>query len=79
MFLTLTLIADAPPPPIASASSVYAHSKGVLLTNQSTGFWFIHSVPEWPQTRAQVNTTERKGQKRNIALYLFTTFFLRRG
>jgi deoxyribonuclease-2 len=44
---------DAPPPPIAAASSVYAHSKGIIMTNATTGFWLIHSVPEWPNTIAQ--------------------------
>jgi hypothetical protein len=35
-------------PPLKSASSVYAHAKGMLLTDATSGFWFIHSMPLWP-------------------------------
>ena len=43
---------DDPPPPIDVASSTYAHSKGMILTNDKSGFWLIHSKPNWPNQRA---------------------------
>lgn len=43
---------DDPPPPLDVASSTYAHSKGMILTNDNTGFWLIHSKPNWPNQRA---------------------------
>eukprot|EP00602_Paraphysomonas_sp_CaronLab_P006100 CAMPEP_0185020602 /NCGR_PEP_ID=MMETSP1103-20130426/3215_1 /TAXON_ID=36769 /ORGANISM="Paraphysomonas bandaiensis, Strain Caron Lab Isolate" /LENGTH=645 /DNA_ID=CAMNT_0027551601 /DNA_START=313 /DNA_END=2250 /DNA_ORIENTATION=- len=43
---------DDPPPPEGTASSTYAHSKGVILTNDKQGFWLIHSKPNWPNARS---------------------------
>lgn len=43
---------DDPPPPEGSASSTYAHSKGMILTDDDKGFWLIHSKPNWPNPRA---------------------------
>ena len=34
--------------PTYTASSSYAHAKGMLLTNGSIGFWLVHSMPHWP-------------------------------
>ena len=42
---------DDPPPPINTPSSTYAHSKGMILTNFTNGFWLIHSKPNWPNPR----------------------------
>lgn len=36
------------PPPSSTASSVYAHAKGVLLSDSKKGFWLTHSMPKWP-------------------------------
>jgi deoxyribonuclease II len=36
------------PPNVGSASSTYAHAKGVLATDGTTGFWLSHSMPNWP-------------------------------
>ena len=41
---------DDPPGP-DTASSTYAHSKGMILLNDKTGFWLIHSKPNWPNAR----------------------------
>jgi deoxyribonuclease II len=38
---------DDPPGP-AKASSSYAHSKGILATDGTSGFWLTHSMPNWP-------------------------------
>jgi deoxyribonuclease II len=46
------LFNDDPPPPLDVASSTYAHSKGVVMTNDQSGFWLIHSKPNWPNQRA---------------------------
>jgi deoxyribonuclease-2 len=35
-------------PPFMSASSSYAHGKGMLITDSTSGFWFVHSMPRWP-------------------------------
>jgi deoxyribonuclease II len=43
---------DDPPPPLGSATSTYAHSKGILLFNDKQGFWLVHSKPNWPSARA---------------------------
>lgn len=39
------------PPPDTTASSTYAHSKGVILTDGTRGFWMVHSKPSWPNAR----------------------------
>lgn len=44
---------DDPPPPGTTASSTYAHSKGVILSNSTHGFWLIHSKPNWPNGREE--------------------------
>ena len=41
------------PPPDATASSSYAHAKGVLITDTKQGFWLVHSMPHWPPTQNQ--------------------------
>ena len=38
---------DDPPGPY-TASSSYAHAKGILMTSSTQGFWLIHSMPNWP-------------------------------
>jgi deoxyribonuclease-2 len=43
---------DDPPPPYGTASSTYAHSKGVLLFDDEQGFWLVHSKPNWPNSVA---------------------------
>ena len=42
------------PPESSTASSTYAHSKGILLSDNTQGFWLTHSKPNWPASR---NTT----------------------
>ena len=39
------------PPPDTTASSTYAHSKGVIMTDGTQGFWMVHSKPSWPNSR----------------------------
>ncbi len=43
---------DDPPPPEGTASSTYAHAKGMLLFDNERGFWLVHSKPNWPNGRA---------------------------
>lgn len=43
---------DDPPPPDTTVSSTYAHSKGMVMSNSTHGFWLIHSKPNWPNARA---------------------------
>jgi deoxyribonuclease II len=50
--LAYGLFNDDPPPPLDVASSTYAHSKGVVMTNNESGFYLIHSKPNWPNQRA---------------------------
>jgi deoxyribonuclease-2 len=38
-----------------SASSTYAHAKGVLMTDKFQGFWLVHSMPLWPNSRSVGN------------------------
>jgi len=40
------------PPPSSTASSTYAHSKGVVMTDTETGYWLVHSKPHWPNAVA---------------------------
>ncbi|KAL2090114.1 hypothetical protein ACEWY4_014802 [Coilia grayii] len=42
------LYSDQPPVPYKTASSVYGHSKGVVLMDKSTGIWLSHSTPDFP-------------------------------
>jgi deoxyribonuclease II len=49
--IAYALYNDDPPPPAGTASSTYAHSKGVLLLNDQQGFWLVHSKPNWPNAR----------------------------
>ena len=50
--IAYALYNDDPPPPEDTASSTYAHAKGVMLLNGEQGFWLIHSKPNWPGSRA---------------------------
>jgi deoxyribonuclease II len=43
---------DDPPPPLDVTSSTYAHSKGVVLFDHESGFWLVHSKPNWPNQRS---------------------------
>jgi len=38
-------------PPDSTASSTYAHAKGILMTDSKQGFWLVHSKPHWPNAR----------------------------
>lgn len=49
--IAYALYNDDPPPPLDVASSTYAHSKGVVLVNNVSGFWLVHSKPNWPNQR----------------------------
>lgn len=40
------------PPPDSTASSSFAHAKGMLLTNATAGFYIDHSMPHWPNAYA---------------------------
>lgn len=51
LFRCNSLYNDDPPPPEDTASSTYAHAKGVILTDEQQGFWLIHSKPNWPGAR----------------------------
>ena len=39
---------DDPPGDYTPSSSTYAHSKGVIMTSATQGFWLVHSKPNWP-------------------------------
>ena len=45
--IAYSLYNDDPPPPDGTASSTYAHAKGVLMTDNVQGFWLVHSKPNW--------------------------------
>lgn len=42
------------PPPVgaAEASSSYAHAKGVLQANATSGYWIVNSMPHFPNQRS---------------------------
>lgn len=48
--IALGMYSDEPPGD-STASSTYAHSKGVLLSDTTQGFWLTHSKPNWPASR----------------------------
>uniref|UniRef100_A0A1I7TA26 Deoxyribonuclease II n=1 Tax=Caenorhabditis tropicalis TaxID=1561998 RepID=A0A1I7TA26_9PELO len=50
--------------PIKAADSYRGHAKGVSLFDSTTGFWLIHSVPNFPPLKAYSypNTAEKYGQ-----------------
>lgn len=50
--------------PIKSADSYRGHAKGVSLFDSTTGFWLIHSVPNFPPIKSfsYPNTAEKYGQ-----------------
>jgi deoxyribonuclease-2 len=35
-----------------SASSSFAHAKGILQVNSTQGYWLVHSMPLWPNARS---------------------------
>ena len=35
-------------PPVTGANSYYAHAKGILASDANSGFWMVHSMPNWP-------------------------------
>lgn len=49
--IAYALYNDDPPPPEDTASSTFAHAKGVLLINDEQGFFLVHSKPNWPASR----------------------------
>eukprot|EP00605_Chrysophyceae_sp_TOSAG23-4_P001382 GSChrysophyteH1.ASY1.ANO1.1502.1 assembled CDS len=38
------------PPDLNAASSTYAHAKGILATDGTSGYWLTHSMPHWPNS-----------------------------
>ena len=44
------------PPTDTSVSSYYAHSKGLLVSDEKQGFWLIHTVPKFsPNDSVSIN------------------------
>lgn len=35
-------------PPFKPVSSVFGHAKGMLISDATSGFFFVHSIPLWP-------------------------------
>lgn len=47
-------------PPLTPASNIYAHGKGVVMTDGKKGMWLVHSAPKFPiepLAVVKVNTT----------------------
>lgn len=53
--MAYVLYNDAPPGDY-NPSSTYAHSKGILVTDGTQGFWLTHSMPNWPDSPLLNNT-----------------------
>jgi deoxyribonuclease-2 len=48
-------------PPVAGSNSYYAHSKGILATDSTQGFWLVHSMPNWPYAPSGVEGANSPG------------------
>ncbi|UXI17592.1 ataxia telangiectasia and Rad3-related protein [Sarcoptes scabiei] len=50
----LTWLFYSDQPPEGQCSSCFAHSKGVLMADSTSGFWLVHSVPKFPKATGNV-------------------------
>lgn len=55
-------------PPNKTATLKYGHSKGVIMADETRGFWLVHSVPNYPpvpntgvEKKSKVSNTEAEG------------------
>lgn len=59
-------------PPFKAASSVFGHSKGVVVTDGQVGMWLIHSTPKFPiETFRSLDSSTLFERKNKTYKYFF--------
>ncbi|KAJ8374092.1 hypothetical protein SKAU_G00046720 [Synaphobranchus kaupii] len=61
------------PPDGSQAPSVFGHSKGIVMTDKSTGVWLLHSTPNFPYDRKHGKLWPDSGS-RNAQTFICVNF-----